>query len=118
MNEEPIERIDITNAALQYPKWWNPWVRVFYIDLPNVLSLDIFKRNNLHPWGFEKLDDKKKPYIGMCCRIRKKRIVDFFHCMVELRKLILMSGHNDYDSFCQDIIGDNPTEEIEVSVND
>ena len=118
MNEEPIEKVDITNAAIQNPRWWKPWVEVFYIDVPNLLSLDIFERHKLRPWGFKKLDNKEIPYIGVMCHIRKSRIVDFFHCMIELRKLILMCGHGDYDKFCQEAIGDEMTDELEITTDD
>lgn len=118
MNEEPIERVDITNAAIRDPKWWNPWVQVFYIDMPNLLAFDIFTRYRLRPFGFKKLDNKEIPYIGVYCYIRKSRIVDFFHCMVELRKLILMCGHGDYDEFCRDVIDEEKTGEIEVVPDD
>ena len=114
MNEEPIERVDITNAAIQNPRWWNPWVQAIYIDLPNLLAFDIFERYNLRPFGFRKLDNEDIPYIGVYCYVRKSRLVDFFKCMVELRKLILMCGHNNYDDFCKQYINDDVGESAEV----
>lgn len=115
---DDIERVDITNAALELPKRWIPWVDVIYIDVPNLLSLDIFKRNGLRPWGMKVTDNPELPYVGVLCKIRKSRIVDFFHCMVELRKLVLMCGHGDYDKFCQEAIGDEMTDELEITTDD
>ena len=111
---DDIERVDITNAALELPKRWIPWVDVIYIDVPNLLSLDIFKRNGLRPWGMKVADNPERPYVGVLCKIRKKRLVDFLHCMAELRKLVLMCGHNDYDDFCKQYINDDVGESAEV----
>ena len=118
MNEEPIERVDITNAAIQYPKWWKPWVEAIYIDVPKLLSFDIFERNGLHPWGIKILDNEEIPYVGVICKINKKKALSFFKSMSELRKLILMCGHNDYDDFCTQFINDEITESMEVNADD
>lgn len=115
---DDIERVDIINAGIETPRWWKPWVTAFYIDVPNMLAFDIFERYNLKTWGFEKLDNKELPYIGVYCRIWKWHIVDFFKCMVELRKLILMCGHNDYDDFCNEVIGSDMEDALEVMVDD
>ena len=111
---DDIERVDITNAVLEIPKRWIPWVDVIYIDVPNLLSLDIFKRNGIRPWGMKVTDNPELPYVGVLCKIRKKRLVDFLHCMAELRKLVLMCGHNDYDDFCKQCINDDVGEPTEV----
>lgn len=111
---DDIERVDITNAALEFPKRWIPWVDVIYIDVPHLLSLDIFKRNGIRPWGMKVTDNPELPYVGVLCKIRKKRLVDFLHCMAELRKLVLMCGHNDYDDFCKQYINDDIGESAEA----
>ena len=111
---DDIEKVDITNAVLELSKLWIPWVDVIYIDVPNLLSLDIFKRNRLRPFGMKVTDNPKLPYVGVLCKIRKKRLVDFLHCMDELRKLVLMCGHNDYDDFCKQYINDDVGESAEV----
>lgn len=112
---DDIEKVDITNAALELPKRWIPWVDVIYIDTPSLLSFDIFERNGIRPWGIKITDNPSLPYVGVLCKIRKKRLVDFLHCMDELRKLVLMCGHNDYDEFCKQCINDDVGESAEVT---
>jgi hypothetical protein len=118
MDEEEITRVDITNAAIQYPKWWKPWAEVIYIDTPKLLSFDIFERFDIRPWHIRILDNEELPYVGVICRIRMKRIIPFFKSMVELRKLILMCGYNDYDDFCAQFINEETASQAEVNVDD
>lgn len=115
---DEIRKVDITNSAIVTPRRWIPWVEVIYIDVPNLLSLDIFKRNRLRPWAMKVTDNHNIPYVGVLCKIRKKRLVDFLHCMDELRKLVLMCGHNDYDEFCNQYINDDVGDRAEVNVDD
>lgn len=115
---DEMESIEITNAALQYPKWWKPWVEVIYIDTPQLLSFDIFERHGLRPWHIKITDNDKIPYVGILCNISKKRIIDFFKSMADLRKLILMCGHNDYDEFCAQFINDETCNTTEVNNDD
>lgn len=115
---DEIESIEITNAAIQYPNWWKPWINVLYIDTPQLLSFDIFERHGIRPWRIKIADNEQLPYVGIICKINKKRDIDFFHCMVELRKLILMCGHNDYDDFCAQFINEETCNTSEVAEDD
>ena len=118
MGDEKITRVEITNAAIQYPVWWKPWVEVRYIDVPNLLSFDILERNSLRPWGIRILENRERPYICVICKINKKKSANFCKSMNELRKLILMCGHNDYDDFCSKFINDDIADSVEVKACD
>ena len=109
-NNEEFAQIKITNAVVISFKWWKPWVTVVYIDLPTILSFDIFDKIGVSPWGFRKFYNEELSYIGIVCRVWKHQIPRFFECMNDLRKIILMGGHNDYDDFCIEFIYQDGTE--------
>ena len=98
--ETEEKTVTITNAMVMAPRWWRPWHTIFYIDLPTLISFDVLDRNLVNAWGFKKFVNPDFNYIGVICKIRKRDLGAFFECMIELRKLILMCGHNDYDDFC------------------
>jgi hypothetical protein len=103
MNEEPT--MNVTNAAVLKPAWWSPWLTVFYVDTINQMAFDIFDRRGVHPWHIRELVHPSDEYVGIKCRIPRRKITQFLYSMVELRKLILLN-HPGYDEFCHDIIYD------------
>lgn len=110
-SKDEMENIQITNAVmLNNPKSIIPWCKVVYVDTPKLLAFDLFERRNLHPWGFRKMDNAELPYVGVGCRVWKRELPTFLETMHELRKLILMCGHNNYDDFCAEIFKDNEPE--------
>lgn len=118
VNQEEMPTIEIKNAMFINPKRFLPWHKAVFIDLPKILAFDLFERAGISPWGFSKMENEDLPYVGVVCRVWKWDVVGFFECMVELRKLILMCGHGDYDKFCQEIIGDEMTDELEITTDD
>lgn len=107
---DEIENIEIINAAMQVPKWWNPWIEVIYIDTPKLLSFDIFEGHGIRPRSIKVADNPEEPYVGVLCKIRKKHFAIFLHCMAALRRTILITGNNDYDDYCKKFINEETVE--------
>lgn len=73
-----------------------------YLDIPQFISKQMFKDAKLRV-EFNKNQFKRKgtEYRIIFCTIRKKDEQKFIEIMDELKKKILIMGHNDYLDVCE-----------------
>ncbi len=94
--------IELYNVFGVMPKRWHLWITFYYIDCPQYLSFRIFDRNGVKPFLFRFSDLADGKYIGVLCRIPKKRLDDFLVCMEELQRVMYICGYSDYEKFCRE----------------
>ncbi|MCM1216008.1 MAG: hypothetical protein NC548_15985 [Lachnospiraceae bacterium] len=74
--------------------------KIFYIDLEDFLADQIFISNKIK---IKFLGDFKKDgekYVIVSCKVKKRDIELFEKSMEQLTKKLLLTGYNDYITFC------------------
>lgn len=100
-DQEP-ERIELWNMAIIRPHWWLPWLKVFYFDCPQFLSYNLLDKYGVNPFLFEFKESDGCKYIGVKCRVWIKDMDNFFLCMHELQRNMMICGYSDYKEFCRE----------------
>lgn len=115
-DQEP-ERIELWNMAMFTPHWWKPWYSLFYIDCPQYLSFNLFDKYGVQPFFFRYKEHEDGKFIGVECCVWKSRVGEFFECMHELQRNMMICGYSDYEEFCQKL-HDEWDEEEEDDANE
>lgn len=95
------EKIELWNIAMFTPRWWKPWLTFFYIDCPQFLSFNLFDKYDIQPFFFRYKEHEDGKYIGVTCCVRKSCADDFFMCMHEMQRNMMICGYSDYEEFCR-----------------
>lgn len=100
MNEEKMDYknyIEIRKISLLYYQYC-------FVDTGEYLADGIFYQNRITVrYGAEFVREGTR-YRFIFCKIRKKDRSIFFKSMEELKKKMLLTGHGDYEYFCERII--------------
>jgi len=98
--DKPIE---IYNAFIWAKHWWQRRCGVLYIDTPDYKADNILERYGVR---IKYLNDYASPesyYIIVSAKIPENELEAFLSAMDDLQKLMLISGHLDYEKFCRKI---------------
>ena len=89
--------IEIRKISLLYYQY-------YFVDTGEYLADGIFYQNRITVrYGAEFVREGIR-YRFIFCKIRKKDRSIFFKSMEELKKKMLLTGHGDYEYFCERII--------------
>lgn len=76
-----------------------------YIDLPEYLADGIFAAKGVRMKFKEEMKHPDSPYIFIFCKVRKADEQRFLDALEMLHDKMLICGHRDYCTFCENIIG-------------
>ena len=79
-----------------------------FVDTKPYSADQIFINHNLKVKFSDKefINPNMREYVVILVKCRKNKVEDFVKCMEELRKKILICGHNKYDEYCYKLFGD------------
>ena len=75
-----------------------------YADASNRRADRLFIRSEI-PVKFDgdyEKDDQE--YVIVFCHFKKKHEAAFLECMADLERALVMDGHGDYPSFCEEVV--------------
>ncbi|MCI8467927.1 MAG: hypothetical protein HFJ75_00215 [Eggerthellaceae bacterium] len=77
-----------------------------YVDTPGYRADRIFIQHQI-PVRFRRGECVKDgyEYVVVFCHFPKKREADFLTCMAQLERALLLEGHSDYRTACDELIG-------------
>ena len=80
-------------------------VRYMYIDSSERRADKLFIRSKL-PVSFENdLSRDGCGYIVVICTVAASRESDFLECMADLERTLILEGHADYRTACDEVMG-------------
>lgn len=85
---------------------WSPFSAQFlYFDLPEYVADNVFGQVGLIPRFYEHLEREGSPYILIRCRVSRKDVHKFHQAMAQLKKNMIIMGHDDYETLCTEVDG-------------
>lgn len=96
------EKILIYNAVGLNRRWWQKRWTFFFIDTPDYKGDDMIEKHGIRVKYIGDYDRKDSPYIIVSCKVRDQDIEEFLHAMHDLQRIMLISGHFDYEEFCRE----------------
>lgn len=74
-----------------------------YADTDAYIADSIFIKHQVRVYFSHEFMKPGANYVLVFCKIKKKDEVKFLAAIDELRKNMLLTGHNDYESFCSEM---------------
>ena len=85
--------------------------RFFYIDVEDYKADDIFLEFGIFPRFYEHIYFSNSQYVAILCRIPRKQRHMFEKAMAKLHQKMVLTGNEDYDKFCDEIMAQLLNEE-------
>ena len=74
-----------------------------FIDTTEYLSSQIFAKHNVKIKYIKTAGKPDLPYKIIICKVKNKYVEEFLKALDELEIKMLLTGHPDYPSFCQNL---------------
>ena len=89
--------------SLKTPKL-SKYKQYVYVDCKDYLADDLFIKNAIAVKFKGDFTKDNSDYIFVNCKIKKKDQDKFIKTLEELKNKMLIMGHSDYESFCEEHI--------------